>query len=43
MLIQYIVLLGEEEFDNNEFILKNMKEGTQKNYKISKLLSFLFI
>ena len=39
--IEYIVLLGEEEFDNNEFILKNMKEGTQKNYKISKLESVI--
>ena len=35
--IQYVVLLGEEEVKNEEFVLKNMTNGTQKNYKISQV------
>ena len=39
--IEYVVLLGEEEFDNGEFVLKEMSKGTQDNYKISELESVI--
>ena len=39
--IEYVVLLGEEEFENGEFVLKDMSKGTQDNYKISELESVI--
>ena len=39
--IEYVVLLGEEEFENGEFVLKDMNKGTQDNYKISELESVI--
>lgn len=39
--IEYVILLGEEEFDNGEFVLKDMSKGTQDNYKISELESVI--
>lgn len=39
--IEYVVLLGGEELQNEEFILKNMNEGTQANFKISQLESLI--
>ena len=39
--IKYVVLLGDEEFKNEEFILKNMNKGTQENYKISQIDSII--
>jgi histidyl-tRNA synthetase len=39
--IKYVVLLGDEEFKNEEFILKNMNKGTQENYKISQIDSVI--
>ncbi len=39
--IEYVVLLGEDELKNEEFILKNMNEGTQENFKISQLESII--
>ena len=39
--IEYVVLLGEEELKNGEFVLKNMNEGKQVVYKISRLDSIL--
>ena len=39
--IEYVVLLGEEEFENGEFVLKDMSNGTQDNYKISELESVI--
>lgn len=40
-MIEYVVLLGEEEFEKEEFILKNMKEGTETIFKISKIESVI--
>ena len=39
--IEYVVLLGEDELKNKEFILKNMNQGTQANFKISQLESII--
>ena len=39
--IEYVLLLGEEELKNDEFVLKNMNEGTQANFKISQLESII--
>ena len=39
--IEYVVLLGDEELQNEEFVLKNMNEGSQTNFKISQLESVI--
>ena len=39
--IEYVILLGDEELKNEEFILKKMSEGTQTNFKISQLESII--
>ena len=39
--IEYVLLLGEEELKNDEFVLKNMNEGTQANFRISQLESII--
>ena len=39
--IEYVVLLGEEELTNDEFVLKNMNDGTQGIFKISRLESIV--
>tara|TARA_B100001250_G_scaffold407717_1_gene428925 strand:+ start:167 stop:1549 length:1383 start_codon:yes stop_codon:yes gene_type:complete len=39
--IEYVVLFGDEELKKEEFVLKNMNEGTQDNFKISQLESIL--
>ena len=39
--IEYVVLLGEEELKKEEFVLKNMNEGTQALFKISRVESVI--
>ena len=41
--LNMLFLLGDEELKNEEFILKNMNEGTQTNYKISQLESMVIV
>ena len=38
----YVILMGENEFNNNEIIIKNMKDGTQSSHSIKELNSSLF-
>lgn len=38
----YAILMGENEFNNNEIIIKNMKDGTQSSHSITELNSSLF-
>ena len=38
----YAILMGENEFNNNEIIIKNMKDGTQSCHSIKELNSSLF-
>ena len=39
--IEYVVLLGDLELQNKEFVLKNMYDGSQANFKISQLESVI--
>ena len=38
----YAILMGENEFNNNEIIIKNMKDGTQTCHSIKEVNSSLF-
>ncbi|MCK0178294.1 histidine--tRNA ligase [Flavobacteriaceae bacterium S0862] len=37
--IRYVVLVGEEEFNNNQYTLKNMSSGEQQKYSLDELLN----
>jgi len=37
--IRYVVLVGEEELDNNQYTLKDMSSGEQQKYSLEELLS----
>ena len=39
--IKYVIIIGDEETKAEEFILKSMKDGTQKKHKMSQLESIL--
>ena len=39
--VPYVVLIGEQELDNNSFVVKNMKEGTQEKYSLNKVADFV--
>ncbi|MEP2281511.1 histidine--tRNA ligase [Maribacter sp.] len=39
--VPYVILIGEQELDNNSFVVKNMKEGTQKEYSLDKVSDFV--
>ncbi|TDS15329.1 histidyl-tRNA synthetase [Maribacter caenipelagi] len=39
--VPYVILIGEQELDKNTFVVKNMKEGSQKEYSLSKVSDFL--
>lgn len=39
--VPYVVLIGEQELDENSFVVKNMKEGTQEKYSLNKVLDFV--
>ncbi|MDF4202728.1 histidine--tRNA ligase [Maribacter sp. SA7] len=39
--VPYVILIGEQELDNNSFVVKNMKEGTQKEYSLDKASDFV--
>ncbi len=38
---KFVILIGEDEVKNNKIIVKNMKEGTQREIKFDDLNSFL--
>ncbi|MEP2058036.1 MAG: histidine--tRNA ligase [Maribacter litoralis] len=39
--VPYVVLIGEQELDNNSFVVKNMKAGTQEEYSLGKVSDFV--
>ena len=39
--VEYVILLGDEELENEEFILKNMNDGAQNKFKISQVESIV--
>ncbi|WP_299317649.1 histidine--tRNA ligase [uncultured Maribacter sp.] len=39
--VPYVILIGEQELDKNTFVVKNMKEGSQKEYSLSKVSEFI--
>ncbi len=39
--VPYVILLGESEIENSSFIVKNMAEGSQKEYSLSKIEDFI--
>ncbi|WP_350288234.1 histidine--tRNA ligase [uncultured Croceitalea sp.] len=39
--VPYVILLGEKELSENQFIVKNMKTGEQKTYSLNTPESFL--
>ncbi|WP_430425460.1 histidine--tRNA ligase [Maribacter litoralis] len=39
--VPYVVLIGEQELDENSFVVKNMKEGTQEKYSSNKVADFV--
>ncbi|MCL4113543.1 UNVERIFIED_CONTAM: hypothetical protein GTU68_011195 [Idotea baltica] len=38
--VPYVILIGEQELANNSFVVKNMKEGSQEKYSLSKVQDF---
>jgi len=34
--VPYVILLGAQEIENNSFIVKNMKDGSQQNYRLNQ-------
>ena len=39
--VKYSVLFGDEELNDNAYILKNMLTGDEKKLKIEELINFL--
>ncbi|WP_396634234.1 histidine--tRNA ligase [Maribacter sp. R86514] len=39
--VPYVVLIGEQELDENSFVVKNMKKGTQEKYSLNKVADFV--
>lgn len=39
--VPFVVLIGEQELDNNSFVVKNMKAGTQEEYSLGKVSDFV--
>eukprot|EP01093_Parvamoeba_rugata_P013921 TRINITY_DN4404_c0_g1_i1.p1 TRINITY_DN4404_c0_g1~~TRINITY_DN4404_c0_g1_i1.p1 ORF type:complete len:460 (-),score=111.80 TRINITY_DN4404_c0_g1_i1:4067-5446(-) len=39
--VPYVILIGEQELSKNSFIVKNMKEGSQKEYSLIKVKDFV--
>ncbi len=39
--VPYVILIGEEELANGSFVVKNMLEGTQKEYAMDQLEDFI--
>ncbi len=39
--VPYVVLIGEQELQNNSFVVKNMKEGSQETYSLSDAADFI--
>ncbi|SIQ57466.1 histidine--tRNA ligase [Maribacter ulvicola] len=39
--VPYVILIGEQELENNSFVVKNMKEGSQKEYSLNKVSDFV--
>ncbi|TDT45512.1 histidyl-tRNA synthetase [Maribacter spongiicola] len=39
--VPYVILIGEQELNNNSFIVKNMKEGSQQEYSLDNVYQFV--
>ncbi|WP_405397375.1 histidine--tRNA ligase [Maribacter sp. Asnod2-G09] len=39
--VPYVILIGEQELDNNSFIVKNMNEGSQQEYSLDNVSQFV--
>ncbi|WP_339723946.1 histidine--tRNA ligase [Maribacter stanieri] len=39
--VPYVILIGEQELSKNSFIVKNMKEGSQEEYSLTKVEDFV--
>ncbi len=39
--VPYVVLIGEQELQNNSFVVKNMQEGSQETYSLSNAADFI--
>ncbi len=39
--VPYVILIGEKELENASFVVKNMKEGTQKEYNLQQPEDFI--
>ncbi|WP_276167160.1 histidine--tRNA ligase [Zobellia alginiliquefaciens] len=39
--VPYVVLIGEQELENNLFVVKNMAEGSQKEYSLNEVEAFV--
>ena len=39
--VKYVVMMGEEEFSNGTFILRNMDTGDQETYKLLDIVEEL--
>ncbi|WKB80577.1 histidine--tRNA ligase [Cellulophaga lytica] len=39
--VSYVVLIGEQELLNGDFVVKNMEKGDQQTYKLSNVSEFL--
>ena len=40
--VNYAIIMGENEFKNNQVVIKNMTDGSQSNYSIEEVNSELF-
>ena len=39
--VPFVILLGDSELANNSFVVKNMEEGSQKEYSLHKIEDFI--
>ncbi|MBU2946070.1 histidine--tRNA ligase [Zobellia uliginosa] len=39
--VSYVVLIGEQELESNSFVVKNMTEGSQKEYSLHTVADFV--
>ncbi|WP_291965268.1 histidine--tRNA ligase, partial [Maribacter sp.] len=39
--VPYVILLGEQELENNSFVVKNMLEGSQQEYSLDNVSQFV--
>ncbi|CAM3483715.1 histidine--tRNA ligase [Zobellia roscoffensis] len=39
--VPYVILIGEQELENNSFVVKNMAEGSQEEYNLNEVEAFV--